>query len=49
MKGNRGGEGIPHELLNLNLSLSLAPLQPLFKWVSADCVEVMAEWIELWL
>uniref|UniRef100_A0A2N9ILM3 Integrase catalytic domain-containing protein n=1 Tax=Fagus sylvatica TaxID=28930 RepID=A0A2N9ILM3_FAGSY len=38
MKGNRGGEGIPHELLNLNLSLSLTPLQPLFKWVSADCV-----------
>jgi hypothetical protein len=40
MKGNKGGEGILHELLNLNLSLSLAPLQPLFKWVSADCVEL---------
>uniref|UniRef100_A0A2N9FPL9 Uncharacterized protein n=1 Tax=Fagus sylvatica TaxID=28930 RepID=A0A2N9FPL9_FAGSY len=40
MKGNRGSEGIPLELLNLNLSLSLAPLQPLSKWVSADCVEL---------
>ena len=40
MKGNKGGEGIPRELLNLNLSLSLAPLQLLLKWVSADYVEL---------
>ena len=40
MTGNSDDEGIPLEILNLNLSLSLAPLQLLFKWVSTDCVEL---------